>query len=56
MWGETENESFETLRHCLINPPILEFPDEKGGQFILDKIWGYNFSNAEWGRKSHSLW
>jgi hypothetical protein len=26
-WGEAEQKAFETLRDCLITPPIVSFPD-----------------------------
>jgi hypothetical protein len=35
-WGQSENDAFEKLKSCLINSPILGFPDENGSQFILD--------------------
>ena len=33
-WNALANESFESLKHCLINPPVLAFPDFHN-QFIL---------------------
>ena len=26
-WGDAEQKAFETLRECLITPPIAAFPD-----------------------------
>ena len=26
-WGDAEQKAFETLRECLITPPIVAFPD-----------------------------
>ncbi|KZR96222.1 Uncharacterized protein APZ42_009563, partial [Daphnia magna] len=26
-WGEAEQKAFETLRECLITPPVIAFPD-----------------------------
>lgn len=35
-WGQLENDAFEKLKECLMNPPILAFPEENGNEFILD--------------------
>ena len=35
-WGSDQQEAFQKLKNCLLNPPILGFPVESGGSFILD--------------------
>ena len=35
-WGPQEEEAFFKLKHCLSEPPILAFPLEHGGSFVLD--------------------
>ena len=36
VWTLEHEASFERLKAALLNPPILAFPDVKGGNFILD--------------------
>ena len=35
-WGPEQKSSFTRLKEKLIQPPILSFPLESGGKFILD--------------------
>ena len=35
VWDTQTEQSYQTLKLALVNPPILTFPDE-GGVFILD--------------------
>ena len=35
-WGPTQEAAFNHLKTCLTNPPVLSFPLESGGSFILD--------------------
>ena len=35
-WGSEHENAFIKLKESLIQPPILSFPSETGGQFILD--------------------
>ena len=35
--GSEQQEAFQKVKKCLLNPSILGFPVESGGSFILDK-------------------
>ena len=35
-WGPEQETAFNRLKKCLIQPPILSFPLESGGSFLLD--------------------
>ena len=35
-WGQLQEEAFVKLKQCLTEPPILAFPLEQGGSFVLD--------------------
>ena len=35
-WGQEQEAAFEKLKQCLTGPPILSFPLETGGSFVLD--------------------
>ena len=37
-WGKEQELAFHDLKTCLVNPPVLAYPnfDAEGGQFILD--------------------
>ena len=35
-WTTEQQEAFEKLQESLTNPPVLAFPNDKGGTFILD--------------------
>ena len=35
-WGPEQETAFERLKDCLMQPPVLAFPLETGGQFVLD--------------------
>ena len=35
-WGQEQEAAFEKLKQCLTEPPILSFPLETGGSFVLD--------------------
>ena len=36
IWGEEQELSFNDLKDCLMSSPVLGFPQENGGPFILD--------------------
>ena len=36
LWGPEQETAFERLKDCLMQPPVLAFPHETGGQFVLD--------------------
>ena len=35
-WGPEQEEAFQHLKACLMQPPVLAFPLENGGPFVLD--------------------
>ena len=35
-WGPEQESAFEKLKNCLIQPPVLAFPLEDGGSFLMD--------------------
>ena len=35
VWGRDQEQSFQTLKECLISSPILSYPKDKG-QYIID--------------------
>ena len=35
-WGQEQEAALEKLKQCLTEPPILSFPLETGGSFVLD--------------------
>jgi hypothetical protein len=40
-WGDAEQKAFETLRECLITPPIVAFPDFDKEFFIFTNASNY---------------
>ena len=36
LWGSEQQTAFLKLKQCLISPPILGFPLESGGSFVID--------------------
>ena len=40
-WGENEEKAFETLRECLITPPVVNFPDFKKEFLIFTDASNY---------------